>query len=62
MTTTTLLRMPELTKRLGLARSTIYKIMRTDGFPKPIKLTSRAVAWDPVEVQAFLDRRRTRQG
>lgn len=58
MSNAPLLRMPELTKQLGVARSTIYKIIKTEGFPKPIKLSRRTVAWDPADVQAFLDRRR----
>ena len=54
----TYLRMPELTRRLGIARSTIYKLMLQDDFPKPVKLTRRAVAWNEQEVEAYLSRRR----
>lgn len=52
-----LLRMPELTKKLGLCRSTIYKLMDEQGFPRPIKLTSRAVAWRESDVAAYLVKR-----
>jgi len=53
----TLLRMPDLTKQLGIARSTIYKLMSQGDFPKPIKLTRRAVAWRESDVAAYLVKR-----
>lgn len=53
-----LLRMPELTRRLGIARSTVYKLMQQEGFPRPIRLTRRAVAWDPNDVDEFLKKRK----
>lgn len=52
------LRMPDLTRKLGLARSTVYKIIKEEGFPPPIKLSRRAVAWDEQEVDAYLTQRK----
>ncbi|MGX5672453.1 helix-turn-helix transcriptional regulator [Thermomonas fusca] len=54
----TYLRMPELTRRLGIARSTIYKLMQQDDFPKPLKLTPRAVAWSRQDIEDYLRRKR----
>src|SRR3546814_3139900 len=51
-----LLRMSELTRILGIARSTVYKMMKERGFPRPVKLTGRVVAWREVDVVAYLDR------
>src|SRR3546814_12233175 len=61
MSNVTLLRMSELTRRLGIARSTVYKMMKERGFPRPVKLTGRVVAWRVVDVVAYLeDRKSTR--
>jgi len=40
-----MLRLREVMVATGLARSTIYKMMREGAFPLPIKLSLRAVAW-----------------
>ncbi|WP_081794215.1 helix-turn-helix transcriptional regulator [Pseudomonas sp. RIT288] len=57
---TTLIRMPEVVSIVGLARPTIYKLMRQpeSGFPLPVKLSnsnarSAPVAWVLGEVQAW---------
>jgi len=39
------LRMPAVTAMTGLARSTIYRLVAQDQFPRPVRLASRAVAW-----------------
>ncbi|MDR8385917.1 MULTISPECIES: helix-turn-helix transcriptional regulator [Pseudomonas] len=56
----TLIRMPEVISIVGLARPTIYKLMRQpdSGFPMPVKLSnsnarSAPVAWVLAEVQAW---------
>lgn len=55
-----LIRMPEVISIVGLARPTIYKLMRQpdSGFPMPVKLSnsnarSAPVAWVLAEVQAW---------
>jgi len=48
-----LLKLEDVTKATGLAESTIYKFMRTQGFPKPIKLGASA-RWSPEAVEAFI--------
>jgi prophage regulatory protein len=59
------IRRRQLEARLGLARSTIYDLLRTDqGFPKPIKLGRKAVGWLEHEIDAWLAEqvRKTREG
>jgi len=50
-----LLRRPEIELRTGLARSTIYDMMKDGRFPKPIKLGGRAVAWLEVEINDWIE-------
>lgn len=38
----------------GLARSTIYKYISNDTFPKPVNLGARAVAWVEDEIQDWI--------
>lgn len=58
---TTLIRINEVVAMVGLARPTIYKLMRQpeSGFPRPVKLsesTARGapVAWVLSEVQSWV--------
>ncbi|MBC3925590.1 AlpA family phage regulatory protein [Pseudomonas lurida] len=58
--TSTLIRMPEVERIVGMKRSTIYKLMqRTDsGFPLPVKLSNSnargaPVAWVLFEIQTW---------
>ncbi len=52
---TTLLRLPAVKARTGLARSTIYLRMKEGFFPTPISLGARAVGWLEPEVDAWVD-------
>ena len=56
----TYLRMQEITGRLGLARSTVYKLIQAGEFPPPIKLTRRTSAWREADIEAFLSARESR--
>ncbi|WP_305096969.1 helix-turn-helix transcriptional regulator [Croceibacterium aestuarii] len=42
---TRLIRLPEVQRRVGLARSTIYRWMSEGKFPKPAQLGGHVVAW-----------------
>ncbi len=55
----TVLRLPEVKIRTGLARSTIYHRIAQGKFPKPINLGGRAVGWLEAEVEAWLQGRIT---
>ncbi|GGG72004.1 helix-turn-helix transcriptional regulator [Edaphobacter dinghuensis] len=47
----TLLRLPDVMGRTGLSRSAVYA---SEGFPKPVKIGGRAVAWLQSEVEAWI--------
>lgn len=49
------LRMPALKESLGLRSSTtVYKLVNEGDFPKPVKLTNRAIGWIASEVDEWL--------
>ena len=60
--TVVFLKRPEIEKRTGLKRSTIYDKIKAGTFPKPVKLGARAVAWPEAEVQAWMEERITNRG
>jgi prophage regulatory protein len=50
-----ILRMPEVRKRTGLARSTIYLRISQHRFPQPISLGGKAVGWRSDEIDAWIE-------
>ena len=60
-----ILRLKQLTERIGLGRSTIYDRMdahspRYDAtFPKPIKLGAAAIGWIDSEITTWIEQRMT---
>ncbi|MBU2982269.1 AlpA family transcriptional regulator [Lentibacter algarum] len=54
---TRVLRLPSVIASVGLSRSTIYAMMKDGEFPKPIKLSKRAVAWRENDIQNWLSDR-----
>jgi len=54
---TVLLKRPEVTRRTGLSRSTLYVWMARGAFPKPIKLGTRSIAWRESDIEAWIDER-----
>lgn len=48
------IRITGLTRKTGMARSTIYAAIASGSFPRPIKLGSRAVGWLEDEVDDWL--------
>ena len=55
--TVVFLKRPEIEKRTGLKRSTIYEKIKAGTFPKPVKLGARAVAWPEAEINAWMEER-----
>lgn len=53
----TILRLPAVKARTGLAPSTIYLRISEGSFPKPIRLGARAVGWLESEIEAWLSER-----
>ena len=53
------LRRPAVQELTGLSRSTIYDLMAKGAFPRPIKLTAKAVAWRESAIADWLAGRPT---
>ena len=52
-----ILRLPDVKATTGLSRSTIYKRISEDSFPKPVILGGgRAVGWIGEEINAWVQR------
>jgi Predicted transcriptional regulator len=51
------LRRPTVEEITGLSRSTIYRLMSSGEFPKPVKLSGRAVAWPESSIMKWLETR-----
>jgi len=49
-----LIRLPEVIRQTGLARSSIYDGIRAGTFPKPVPLCGRNVAWVESECQKWI--------
>ena len=52
-----LLTRPEVESRCGIARSTIYRLMRAGKFPEPLRVGPRAVRWPASEIEEWLAER-----
>ena len=54
---TRVLRRPEVEAKVALARSSIYRLMRSGAFPEPLRVRPRAVRWSESEIDAWLAER-----
>lgn len=52
-----LLRLPEVEASVGLKKSAIYAMVALGTFPKPLRLTARAVVWQESLVQGWIQQR-----
>ena len=52
------IRLRELLTRVPLSRTRIHELMAAGRFPKSIKLSERASAWDAAEIEEWLAERR----
>nr|WP_322624514.1 AlpA family transcriptional regulator [uncultured Flavobacterium sp.] len=50
-----IMRLPQVIKDTGLARSTIYKKVKENSFPKPISLGAKSVGWLEADVQNWIE-------
>lgn len=48
-----ILREPDVEKATGLSKGSLYRLIRKSEFPKPIKLSGRAVGWLETDVAAW---------
>jgi len=44
----------EVEERTGLSRSTIYRLMASNEFPKPVKISRRAVRWSLKDILDYI--------
>lgn len=54
VTTTKLIRLPEVMARTGKSKSAIYQGTKDGTFPKQVKLGPRAVAWIETEIDTHI--------
>lgn len=47
-------RRDELLALLGLSTSTLYRLMATDEFPRPVRMTGNIVAWPESAISEWL--------
>ena len=52
-----LLRLPAVMHVTGLSRSTLYRLIADEQFPRPVRLGLRAVAWRRSDVEAWSEAR-----
>ena len=56
-TETKILRMPDVMKKIGASRSTVYRLMAEENFPRSIKVSKRNIGWRLNDVENWLDHR-----
>ena len=49
-----ILRLPDVRERVLLSKPVIYRMISKGQFPRPIKLTSRAVAWRVSDIDNWI--------
>ncbi|MDV3469060.1 AlpA family transcriptional regulator [Stenotrophomonas sp. C3(2023)] len=47
------IRLPEVIRRTGMGKTTVYKRVRDGAFPAPVQLGEGMVAWIEAEVEAW---------
>ena len=47
------LRRPEVEADVGLSRSSIYRMIEAEEFPRPIRIGKRAVAWRASDIEQW---------
>lgn len=57
MAITTIWRLPEVLRRTGLSRSTIYEMIGKGDFPQQVKLGPRAVGWIAQDIVDWIETR-----
>ncbi len=52
-----ILRMEEVEAKSGFKRAHIYNLMKKRQFPQALRLGVRAVGWDSIEIDQWIDER-----
>jgi len=51
------LKLPDVVQITTLGRSTIYRLMDEHKFPRPVRLTEKAVAWKMSDIEQWMEER-----
>lgn len=57
MSSTQLIRRPEVEKMLSISCTTIYRLMSEGKFPKPVRIGDKAIAWRLSDIEAWIEAR-----
>ena len=49
-----ILRDDEVRERTGISRTTRWRLIKAEKFPKPVKLTEHAIGWRKSSIEAWL--------
>ena len=49
-----IIRREEVTRLTGIARATLYKLIKEGRFPSPLRLGERSVGWRLADIDAWL--------
>ncbi len=49
------LRIKDVSKKVGLPKSSVYALIQQGDFPKPIKLSKRTAAWLDSEIESWIE-------
>jgi len=52
-----LIRLPQVTSRVGLSATTIWRQRRAGTFPDPVRISPGCVAWREADVDAWIESR-----
>ncbi len=52
-----MLRLPDVIRRTGLSRNTIWRLVRKREFPAPLQLSDNAIGWPSEMVESWLESR-----
>jgi len=52
---TRFIRIPDVIKKTGLAKSTIWLWVKEGRFPKPIKLSPRVTVWEEADINKWMN-------
>ena len=52
-----IMRMTDVCSELGVSRASVYKLLASGGFPKPLKLGKRAIGWERDHIQQWVKSR-----
>lgn len=51
------MRIGDVTRALGICRSTVYRLIQDGAFPVGVRLSTRAVGWKAADIEAWLSAR-----